>query len=1062
MTTAQELCPRCGTTLCDTTAGPAVCPRCELAAALGEAADLPFSGRLGNYELESLIAHGGMGAVYRAYHRDTGQTVALKTLLAGRLASAEIRERFLREARLAAQLRHPHIVPLLEVGEADGLPYIAMEFVLGKNLADLVRDGPLAPSQAASLLAKAAQAVAYAHQQGILHRDIKPANILLDAAGEPRVADFGLARLIEAGATELTATGQVLGSPGYLAPERVPQNSRPVARNGDTVGMASDVYSLGATLYHLLTGRPPFQGATLDAVLMQVVKTEPIAVRKLNPSVPTPLETVCLKCLEKEPRRRYASAQELADELERFLKGELIRARPVTPAGHFCRWVGRHRAVSSLSAILLLSLLSGGITVWRTNRQLRLSLLAEKKSRATEVENLRGSLVAQARVVRQSDRIGQRLEALAILERAAKLKLTPEIRDEAAAALANFDLREISRHPLPPMPSTSYRALTLDATLEAMVCDDPKGGWQWRALDGSRSSRPIPDSTQTDTLAFHLSPDGRWFVVQVQGELQLWRTDGREPQQRWPVHERYVAGSHLMAPIGFRGDSSALAVAREDGSVEILTLGAGARRTVVPHGAPVIALAFDPAGTRLAVVRPETVEIRALDTHHDPIAISLSDAAPRCAWSSDGKLLAVGSAAKHSIEIKLAGSGETLTTLNLSAQVSRFAFQPGGRLFAAVTSDDLLSFWELPDTRPVLSLQANGRVLQFSADGRRLASATVFNELAIYEVAPSRVFRGLQSSDEAAPLHAYSMDTSADGRLIVTSDAVGLRFWDARAGREILDLPEPSSYWTSVLLLPDSQSVVYCVVKQGVIRRTLAWRNSPAGAQTLEVGPRLSAGGTQNDYIFGVTRKGNWVVAGLDSLGGFYLWPRGDAERRRKFAEHRSLNRAVVPNLSTDEKYAALYISPGEIEIWSVADARFIRSLPGGPFNAAIFTPDDRWLVTGTEHEVQLWEPGNWRLVRTVAKGLNRENFADLFFSHDGKLMIFQASAERFQIRSMPDFGEVFSLEAPYSLARRYTEWSQDATRLYLLGENNRPYEWDLAALRDELAKRNFLPATPH
>jgi len=354
-------------------------------------------------------------------------------------------------------------------------------------------------------------------------------------------------------------------------------------------------------------------------------------------------------------------------------------------------------------------------------------------------------------------------------------------------------------------------------------------------------------------------------------------------------------------------------------------------------------------------------------------------------------------------------------------------------------------------------LAGDCRVLQFSADGHRLGLATAFNQLSIYEVAPSIVFRPLQSRDEFVAPRGYSVDTSPEGRLIVSADEQGLRFWDAQAGREILDVPEPSSFWTSVMFAPDS-SVVYSRLNGGICRRTVIWRGSTSGTNALELGPRQSAGGTENDYIFGITRRGNWVVS--SPSGDYYLWPHGDAEERHKFAQRKSQQLAGVPTLNSDERYAVLYISPGKVQVWSVGDAHLIQSLSGGPFDGAMFTPDGRYLVTGTEREVQLLEPGTWRFVRKLTAGLHRETYADLFCSRDGRLMIFQASAERFEVRSLPDFGQLFTLEAPYPLARRCIEWSRDNARLYVLGQNNRLYEWNLAALREELARRGFAGPT--
>jgi eukaryotic-like serine/threonine-protein kinase len=269
------------------------------------------------YALLNELRRGGMGVVYRAYQPSLRRTVAIKMLLTGPLAGADERQRFRTEAEAAGSLQHANIVRVFEVGEVDGLPYFTMDFVNGASLAQRLATGPLPPSEAARLLLDVAAAIDYAHQRGILHRDLKPHNILVAADGRPLVTDFGLAkRLDEAGPTR---TGSILGTPSYMAPEQV--------QGRKDLTVATDVYGLGAVLYECLTGRPPFRAPTPLDTLTQVLDCEPAPPRLLNPQVPRDLETICLKCLEKTPQRRYARAADLAGDLDRFLRGDTIVAR---------------------------------------------------------------------------------------------------------------------------------------------------------------------------------------------------------------------------------------------------------------------------------------------------------------------------------------------------------------------------------------------------------------------------------------------------------------------------------------------------------------------------------------------------------------------------------------------------------------------------------------------------------------------------------------------------------------------------------------------------------------
>jgi tRNA A-37 threonylcarbamoyl transferase component Bud32 len=283
--------------------------------------------RFGNYELLSEIARGGMGVVYKARQIGLNRIVALKMILAGQLASAEEVRRFHAEANAAAHLDHPGIVPIYEVGEQNGQHFFTMALVKGSNLAERLRQGPMPPREVASLVRSIAVAVQHAHDKGVIHRDLKPANVLLaedegrDSQLVPKITDFGLAKLAQSD-THLTGTGQVVGTPSYMPPEQAAGRTREIRET-------ADVYSIGAILYACLTGRPPHQAATAMETVMQVLDAEPAPPRLLNPQVPRALEAICLKCLHKEPARRYGTAQQLADELQRFLEGEPTQATSV-------------------------------------------------------------------------------------------------------------------------------------------------------------------------------------------------------------------------------------------------------------------------------------------------------------------------------------------------------------------------------------------------------------------------------------------------------------------------------------------------------------------------------------------------------------------------------------------------------------------------------------------------------------------------------------------------------------------------------------------------------------
>jgi eukaryotic-like serine/threonine-protein kinase len=393
-----------------------VCPRCEQAArrldansdsflsTLREAAKLPEAAKLypqgptahgsgggpakssggtgacvrlphvTGYETLEELGRGGMSVVYKARQQSPRRLVALKMITERAHASRERRARLLAEADAIARLQHPHIVQIYEAGEHEGVPFLALEFMSGGSLAEQVKGPPCPPRQAAALVEQLAGAVHHAHECGIIHRDLKPANVLLAGDGTPKLADFGLAKYER---PELTATGAILGTPSYMAPEQTWQDNR-------TPGRAVDIYSLGAILYELLTGRPPFGGATVLETLEWVRSHEPVPPAQLRADFPRDLSTICLKCLEKEPARRYATAQTLAEDLRRYLNGEPILAREVGLLERTWRWCRREPRVASLVAavfgVLLAGALLSGYFAVTASREARAARKAEQEA----------------------------------------------------------------------------------------------------------------------------------------------------------------------------------------------------------------------------------------------------------------------------------------------------------------------------------------------------------------------------------------------------------------------------------------------------------------------------------------------------------------------------------------------------------------------------------------------------------------------------------------------------------------------------------------------------------
>ena len=519
--TLPRICPDCGAVL-PARAPLGLCPECAFggAAANGPAPSLteeraPRSQSppkdtlplrtLGDYELLEPIGQGAVGVVYKARQLSLDRIVAVKLLTSGALASPDVIHRFRTEAVAAGSLQHPNIVAVHEVGLTEGQHYLVMDYVAGPTLASLVRDGPLSAQRAAQLVRTIAEAVHFAHERGILHRDLKPSNVLLDVDGQPRVTDFGLAKRLSDSQpstlnAQLTLSGQVLGSPGFMPPEQA-------SGQRGQVGRRSDVYGLGAILYFLIAGRAPFASGAVTDVLHQVVNEEPLAPRLLNRATPPDLQTICLKSLEKEPDRRYPTAQALAEELGRFLRDEPILAQPLGMAGKAWRWCRRKPVVASLGAtalgLLLVIVIGSPLALYRINQQ---RLVALKETRLAELT----AYAAKVHLAQEYLRDGNLGRATQLLELA-----------------------------------TNHSSQT----------PDPRG-WEWSFL--SRQAQGDPKTVLEEVpvgAKLTISPNGRWLAAGLRyGPVHLWDLSNRT------VHVLGHRSSLLPGgPAGFSPDSQLMA-----------------------------------------------------------------------------------------------------------------------------------------------------------------------------------------------------------------------------------------------------------------------------------------------------------------------------------------------------------------------------------------------------------------------------------------------------------------------------------------------------------------------
>jgi serine/threonine-protein kinase len=410
------------------------------------------------YEVQCVLGYGGMGVVYQARQVKLNRTVALKMLLAGVHAGRQDLARFQREANAAAALRHPNIVQVYELGELDGLPFFTMEFVEGGSLARQLGGKPQPARRAAELAAVLARAVQFAHASGIIHRDLKPGNILLTADGTPKITDFGLARRVEGG-PDFTVSGARLGTPSYMAPEQA-------LGKASTIGPAADVYALGAILYELLTGRPPFQGETPAETERQIIAEEPVSPARLNPRAPRDLETICLKCLHKAPARRYASAGDLADDLGRLLAGKPIRARPVGVAERAVKWA-RRRPAAALLVAALLALFGAAAVAGLWLRQQEADREAAKTQREGQAREAVRTALGRADDLRRAEKWPEALQVLTEASSRLAEADSPTLEKQLEQARSDFriaaDLARVRESsPFKPNGEIDYRQWAAD------------------------------------------------------------------------------------------------------------------------------------------------------------------------------------------------------------------------------------------------------------------------------------------------------------------------------------------------------------------------------------------------------------------------------------------------------------------------------------------------------------------------------------------------------------------------------------------------------------------------
>jgi hypothetical protein len=662
----------------------------------------------GDFEIVREIARGGMGVVFEARQMTLDRTVALKMILAGQLADDTDIKRFYTEAQAAAHLDHPGIVSIFEVGQHEGQHYFSMGFVAGQSASQRLAKGPLPAREAALMIRRVSEAIEYAHRRGVIHRDLKPANILLDADGNPRVTDFGLAKKVQ-GDSNLTGSGQIMGTPSFMPPEQAG------GRHGE-VGPAADVYALGATLYALLTGRPPFQAATPIDTVLQVLSNEPVAPRRLDPKLDRDLETICLKCLEKEPRRRYGSAREVADELARFLAGEPIMARPATRAERAVKWARRRPAIAALLGLVaLVAALGLGGVLWQWKTALANAAAAKEQEKKAIVARNEAKDQEKRAILARNEAKDQEKRALVARDEAeqargkeAEARKTSEeargaLKDEKERAEAKLYATSVALAYQEWSTGNVVRAESL-----LFGCPSRLRNWEWHYLNGLCHAELLTMRSLSLATIADFVGDGRTIVsADVKGVFKFWDlATGRI--------ERTIASNTVAFALDRTGLRVAAVNLKQTDWIEVWDLASIAPPRVLKHVAPLPGLvgvaAFGPNGKFLALGAHDG-RVHLWDIDRDAQARQplqgQSEPVTALAYSADGRLLAVGKENGWA-EIWEVETGRNRHAFRghpaRDAQVKKVAFSPDGKRLATASVDGTAKLWAVDDGRLLLTL----------------------------------------------------------------------------------------------------------------------------------------------------------------------------------------------------------------------------------------------------------------------------------------------------------------------------------------------------------------------
>jgi WD40 repeat protein len=969
----------------------------------------------GDYELIQEIARGGMGVVYEARQNSLNRTVALKMILAGQLATDAEVQRFQQEAEAAANLDHPNIVPIHEVGQYKGRHYFTMKLVEGGALADHLARLRVDHRASVRIMAKVARGVHFAHQRGILHRDLKPANILLDAAGEPHVTDFGLAKRVdrEAGLT-ITKPGGILGTPAYMSPEQ--------AQGEQQLTTATDIYSLGAILYALLTGQPPFRGATPLDVLLQLRDKEPAPPRSVDRSVPRDLETICLKCLEKDPLARYTSADALADDLDRWLAGKPIEARPVTTTERLVKWSRRQPLLAGslgtvVVAVLGLLILAGFLWKNAEARAEAVKDLGQAKTELAQVDTERQQAEAKKS---EAEKLADEQRKLADQQKALAEKIAVQVEqlqkaaDEAQERLATADraARRTTYVADMQLAHAAWKDENVALVNELLEKQRPTAGaddlrgFEWRYLWRQshlevRQWMTIEPPSNSLANGIAVSPDGKTVATASSEAIRLWNlADGRlvktiDTKNLGCLGLRFsdggrqltVAAKKPAADIGKFMQQSVVGPAMKMEKLTLATLGEQVEFRVwnLDDDKPPAILPLDAAKLPGPL---QTTFVGGMFAQHEGDAMFVSCVA----GSADGKWLALcgartdvpGGNRNKSSEI-LGGKlliwdvekAQVVATQNAPMVIISAAFSPDGKKLAIGNSDGAVGIGE-PDLAqpPQLLLGHRGYVnaLRFSTDGNRLISGAADGKIIVWDAVAGKEMRQLRGHI----LPVTWLDLVPNSDLLVSSSFDGnLKLWDLagpaqpqvlRGHNAAIRSLAFSKDASELISVDDQQAIITWDVTEGMRKR----EQKPGPGYSYNPNRRLSLDGSVMA----------WTEGQRDTIR--YRPTAGGAEKTISWKGHVPFEVAISPDnqfiVARDLK------ADGGMAVWRIADGEQLATLDKtvtGVVASPTFSPDGVQIAAGAIGGLLIWD---WKggQFETITPQKDAQ-FSQVAYSRDGR-----------------------------------------------------------------------------